>query len=163
MEQVVTKLIQDNRGELLASLKGEKILIFVPSKITRLMNYIGNTPRLGSMEYGMYLKTSRKVIEGILCYIVSEEYYIPEQDVTAAAISFTESRPDYSFNAVIHRHPEGVNEFSGTDETSVNANFDLSLLYQKSKGIFRGHLNLNLEGIENRVGFKTNNVITLEV
>src|SRR5690606_31668268 len=46
-----------------------------------------------------------------------------------------------AYNTVIHRHPDGINSFSSTDEEAINANFELSLLYTEAKGFVDGLFN----------------------
>ncbi|MFZ4589711.1 MAG: hypothetical protein ACOYN6_01840 [Ignavibacteria bacterium] len=75
--------------------------------------------------------------------ILSEEYYIPKQKVANTSIEYL---PDqYSFNTVIHRHPNGMNNFSSTDRNYINQNFELSILYTREDGFVNGVYNLKLE------------------
>ena len=71
---------------------------------------------------------------------LSKGFYIPKQRVTQHSIDYL---PDqYSFNTVIHRHPDGMNTFSSTDREYINQNFELSILYTKSEGFVHGVFNL---------------------
>jgi hypothetical protein len=74
---------------------------------------------------------------------LSEEFYIPKQVVAGTSIDY---QPDeYLYNCVIHRHPDGCNSFSATDQSFINQNFDLSLLYTKQDGFVHGLYNLRYE------------------
>ena len=74
---------------------------------------------------------------------LSEEYYIPKQIVSHSNIEY---QPDeYKFNTVIHRHPDGCNSFSSTDQNYINQNFELSILYTKRDGFVAGQYNLKHE------------------
>lgn len=71
---------------------------------------------------------------------LSEEFYIPKQIVSHSNIEY---QPDeYKFNTVIHRHPDGCNSFSSTDQNYINQNFELSILYTKCDGFVAGQYNL---------------------
>lgn len=74
---------------------------------------------------------------------LSEEFYIPKQIVSHSNIEY---QPDeYKFNTVIHRHPDGCNSFSSTDQSFINQNFELSILYTKRDGFVAGQYNLKHE------------------
>ncbi|MDD5361392.1 MAG: hypothetical protein PHN88_04620 [Ignavibacteria bacterium] len=71
---------------------------------------------------------------------LSDEYYIPKQKVAKTSIEYL---PDhYSFNTVIHRHPDGMNTFSSTDKSFINQNFELSILFTREDGFVNGVFNL---------------------
>jgi len=55
------------------------------------------------------------------------EYFLPKQEVSAAHIDYEEDNID--FNTVIHKHPSGCLRFSSTDESYINRNFTVSLLW----------------------------------
>lgn len=59
---------------------------------------------------------------------LQDEYFVPEQIVSAASVDYKEEAPE-EFNCVIHKHPRGVTRFSTTDWTYINQNFDYSLLW----------------------------------
>lgn len=74
---------------------------------------------------------------------LSEDFYIPKQIVSHSSIDYL---PDeYHFNTVIHRHPDGCNSFSSTDQNYINQNFELSILYTKREGFVAGQYNLRHE------------------
>jgi len=109
----------------------------VPLKILLVMNslekYVSN-----SLEFGLYLKGTYD--KGVLA--ISEEFYVPKQQVSGASIDFDpEDDGNGEWNGVIHRHPNGCTGFSGTDNKSINENHMFSLLYESSK-IVKGIINL---------------------
>lgn len=74
---------------------------------------------------------------------LSDEFYIPKQQVSHSNIEYLPD--DYKFNCVIHRHPDGCNSFSNTDQEYINQNFELSILYTKRDGFVNGLYNLRHE------------------
>ncbi|MFA6694986.1 MAG: hypothetical protein WCR85_00015 [Sphaerochaeta sp.] len=64
-----------------------------------------------------------------------EDYVIPKQTVGGASVDYdTEDMSRLcaeGYNCVLHSHPMNMNVFSGTDENSINVNFDASVLYCK--------------------------------
>ena len=64
--------------------------------------------------------------------IISDVFYIPKQIVTGATVECQE-RPSRFYNGCLHRHPNGVMSFSGSDERTINSNFEFSLLYVNGK------------------------------
>ena len=78
------------------------------------------------MEFGVFVKGHLENGEKL---IVEDSIYIPQQEVTGASVDFQEDEPDPSFNGVCHRHPSGVTSFSSVDATSINRNYEFSLLY----------------------------------
>jgi len=60
------------------------------------------------------------------------EYFIPKQRVTAASVEYDEGPPD-GFKVVIHKHPNGCRSFSGTDDTYINQNHDVSMLWESNQ------------------------------
>lgn len=75
--------------------------------------------------------------------ILAEEFYIPKQIVSHSSIDYLPD--DYKYNCVIHRHPDGCNGFSSTDQNYINQNFELSILYTKRDGFIAGQYNLKHE------------------
>lgn len=143
-------------------IKIPNVLVFVHMKIQNVMDsIIAKDSKLTNQEYGLYLESKKVNIGNTLVVVVSDKYYLPEQEVTTTSISFKEGSLDINskFNAVIHRHPEGVNNFSSVDNDSINTDFDVSLLYQKSKGIFRAAINLNSPLFEDKIGLETSDII----
>lgn len=79
-----------------------------------------------NLEFGVYIKGH---LENGRTLVVEDEIYIPQQEVTGATIDFKEDEPDVTFNGVCHRHPSGCTGFSSVDATSINRNYEFSLLY----------------------------------
>lgn len=102
--------------------------IKIPVEIDALLLHINNTMRDGN-EYGVYLSGDLD-LETFTINVNPEAFHIPKQEVSAAHIRFIEHRSDPDlFNMVIHRHPAGVTNFSGTDNASINEDFDISCLF----------------------------------
>jgi hypothetical protein len=77
--------------------------------------------------------------------LLGEEYYIPEQVVTASTVEYKET-PPAGYDCVVHKHPTGCLDFSFTDREFINANFVLSLLYVDSRFV-RASLRVLHQGI----------------
>jgi len=107
----------------------DKVMVEVPEKVIRVMDLLHKENP--DIEVGGYLKFKTKIESDRLIYEVEPDIYIPEQTCTAGSIKFDEPPPQ-GFKGVIHKHPAGVKSFSATDEKYINANFDLSLLYEPS-------------------------------
>jgi len=112
-------------------------LLFTMHKIEQLMSF--------NAEFGLYLKG--KIKNSVL--IISEEYYIPLQEVSGASIDFKEDG-NLQWNGVIHKHPSGCTGFSGTDDGSINGNHLFTLLYE-SKEIKKGEINISLKDIAGKI------------
>ena len=112
-------------------------LLFTMHKIEQLMSF--------NAEFGLYLKG--KIVESVL--IISEEYYIPLQEVTSASIDFKEDG-NLQWNGIIHKHPTGCTGFSGVDDGSINENHLFTLLYE-SKEIKKGEINLKIKDISGKI------------
>jgi hypothetical protein len=112
-------------------------LLFTMHKIEQLMSF--------NAEFGLYLKG--EIIESVL--IISEEYYIPLQEVTSASIDFKEDG-NLQWNGIIHKHPTGCTGFSGVDDGSINENHLFTLLYE-SKEIKKGEINLKIKDISGKI------------
>ncbi|MCK5020441.1 MAG: hypothetical protein KAS32_25620 [Candidatus Peribacteraceae bacterium] len=99
--------------------------IFVPFNIIQIMNSLND--QFTGLEYSIFCKAEFDKVKK--CFILGEEFFIPQQKVTAASVDYQEDAPGDEFNCVIHKHPRGCMGFSGTDNTYINQNFDLSLLW----------------------------------
>ena len=115
----------------------QKIVIMMRSVERLMINDIG----MGALEFGVFLSGSFNE-HGHLQ--LTEDFYVPSQKVSGAAIDFLEEPPDAKkYNGVIHRHPTGCKGFSGTDAQNINKNFDFSLLYEGNE-IILGIWNLEV-------------------
>jgi len=97
---------------------------FIPIEITEAMKTLEMEFR--GLEFSIFCIAKHDPQENKL--FLQESYFIPRQVVTRAHVDYLEDAPD-GYNCVIHKHPRGVTNFSGTDWTYINQNFDISLLW----------------------------------
>jgi len=112
----------------------ESVKVIIPLKLLLICNQIAE--RLSGEEFSLLVNLTEK--DNIIR--LSEEFYIPQQVVSATSIDYIPE--DYNFNTVIHRHPDGLNSFSSTDKNFINQNFKLSVLYTRRDGFVGGVYNL---------------------
>ena len=116
----------------------DKMDVIIPAKLLFVCDKIAG--KVQSDEFSIVTNIKEKDDNTL---ILSEEYYIPKQKVANTSIEYL---PDeYSFNTVIHRHPNGMNNFSSTDRNFINQNFELSILYTREDGFVNGVFNLKLD------------------
>ena len=116
----------------------KKMQVIIPLRLLLVCNQIAD--KMDGDEFSILANISEKENTELK---LSEDYYIPKQIVSTASIAY---QPDeYNFNTVIHRHPDGFNSFSTTDQNFINQNFLLSVLYTKSQGFVNGLYNLRHE------------------
>jgi len=116
----------------------DKMDVIIPAKLLFICDKISS--KVHTNEFSIVTNIKDKDDNTL---ILSEEYYIPKQKVANTSIEYL---PDeYNFNVVIHRHPDGMQNFSGTDKTYINQNFELSILYTKDEGFCNGVYNLRLD------------------
>ncbi len=116
----------------------ESVDIIIPVKLLHVCNYIAN--KVKGDEFSILTNILEKDDNTIT---LSDEYYIPKQKVATSSIDYLPDPEASLFNTVIHRHPNGLNNFSATDKNYINQNFQLSLLYTKEDGFVNGIYNLN--------------------
>lgn len=116
----------------------ESVDIIIPVKLLHVCNYIAN--KVKGDEFSILTNILEKDDNTIT---LSDEYYIPKQKVSTSSIDYLPDSEASLFNTVIHRHPNGLNNFSATDKNYINQNFQLSLLYTKEDGFVNGIYNLN--------------------
>ena len=116
----------------------ESVDIIIPVKLLHVCNYIAN--KVKGDEFSILTNILEKDDNTIT---LSDEYYIPKQKVSTSSIDYLPDPEASLFNTVIHRHPNGLNNFSATDKNYINQNFQLSLLYTKEDGFVNGIYNLN--------------------
>lgn len=115
-----------------------KVKVIVPLKLLLVCNQIAS--KVYDDEFSIVTDIISKDLNSIE---LSENYYIPKQIVSSGSIDYL---PDeYNHSVVIHRHPDGLNKFSSTDQKYINQNFELSLLYTKQDSFVNGIYNLKLE------------------
>lgn len=112
--------------------------VIIPVKLLLVCNHISD--KLREDEFSILTSIAERDDNTLT---LSKGFYIPKQRVTHTSIDYL---PDqYSFNTVIHRHPDGMNTFSSTDREYINQNFELSILYTKAEGFVHGVFNLKHE------------------
>ena len=140
-DEVKTKL-KDKKSKAEAWESGIKILkrmqVVIPLKLLLVCNQIAD--KVNEDEFSIVTNIAEKDDIEIT---LSEEFYIPKQIVSHSNIEYQPD--DYKFNCVIHRHPDGCNSFSSTDQQFINQNFELSILYTKQDGFVAGQYNLRHE------------------
>ena len=142
-DEIKSKL-KDKKEKSEAWTSGIKILtkieIFVPLKLLLICNQLAENKKIGDDEFSIVTNILEKDDTEI---ILSEEYYIPRQEVSHSSINYLPDNCEgKSYNVVIHRHPDGCNSFSSTDREFINQNYELSLLYTKRDGFINGIYNL---------------------
>ena len=60
-------------------------------------------------------------------HVDDADVYFPRQKVSASFVNYLEDKPEY--NGVLHKHPGKLKTFSSTDNTWINQNFQVSLLW----------------------------------
>jgi len=116
----------------------ERMRVIIPLRLLLVCNSIA--AKLDGEEFSIVTNISSRSSDTI---ILSEDYYIPKQRVTSVSIDYL---PDqYEHSVVIHRHPNGLNSFSKTDQEFINQNFELSLLYTAEDYFVNGIYNLTHE------------------
>jgi len=116
----------------------KKIDVVIPLKLLLICNQIAD--KVQGDEFSIVTNIQEKDDTEI---VLSEAFYIPKQQVSHSNIEYLPD--DYKFNTVIHRHPDGCNSFSSTDQEYINQNFELSILYTKRDGFVNGLYNLRHE------------------
>jgi len=116
----------------------ERMRVIIPLRLLLVCNSIA--AKLDGEEFSIVTDITKRSSDTI---ILSEDYYIPKQRVTSGSIDYL---PDqYEHSVVIHRHPNGLNSFSKTDQDFINQNFELSLLYTAEDYFVNGIYNLKYE------------------
>jgi hypothetical protein len=107
-----------------------KAIIYMPSDIVQLLNNIHKNLSNQSVEFGVYLKgvfdrdtMSYRIKSG------NENVCFPRQRVSSVTMEFLEPPATRDFNVALHRHPNGVTGFSGTDQASINIDWEVSILF----------------------------------
>lgn len=81
-------------------------------------------------------------------FVVSNEYYIPKQEVSSTSVDYKEDisklRRENGFNVICHSHPFSRNSnYSNSDEEHVNSHFPCSLLANDIGEIIMASLKLD--------------------
>ena len=101
------------------------------------------------VEFSILTKIEK--IEGNEIYL-SSEHYVPVQKVSHSSVIYGSDEKADEYDVVIHKHPEGCLEFSGTDEEFINQNHKLSILYTKDKGFINGDVKSGMYNIKLETG-----------
>ena len=80
--------------------------------------------------YTEYMLYARANVNGDVV-VVEPDFCVPKQRASVARVENLGGCDDY--NTVVHKHPSGVQHFSGTDDTYINANNDVSILLEGGK------------------------------
>lgn len=123
--------------------------VVIPEKIKDICDYYADKIR---EEFAILTNISKEK-NGVVT--LSEDFYIPKQTVSTAYITINPEDTNVGkYNAIIHRHPDGMHSFSKTDEENINLNFKCSFLYTKSAGFVKGIYNVDVhQGIMTRLDF----------
>ncbi len=97
--------------------------IVVPEKIFKVCKAIAN--KYPDVEFSILCKAKR---EGDV-WRVSEEFFVPDQEVTSGSVDFKDKTQLNGWNCIIHKHPSGLETFSHTDMETINSNNEVSLLF----------------------------------
>ena len=116
----------------------ESVDVIVPVRLLHVCNAISK--KVFGDEFSILTSIKEKDENTIF---LNDEFYIPKQRVSQTSIDYLSD--NYSFNTVIHRHPNGMNSFSSTDRSFINQNFELSILYTREDGFVNGVFNLKHE------------------
>jgi hypothetical protein len=122
-----------------------KITISVPEKIVGCLQDIAVGFSKG-YEFAAILK-AKYDLENAEVSIDEDSLFFPNQEVQPAFVRITDFPPDPSWNAVVHRHPEGIRRFSGYDWTDICVQYPVSLLFlptENGGGIFDGSIQIEI-------------------
>ena len=89
--------------------------------------------------------------------IIVDDFMIPQQVVGGATVDFR-SPPTPGYTGVFHKHPDGCCGFSGVDDTYINSNNDLSILFVN--GTFRTGI-VNIDIPDSNARFQTTVTIVI--
>jgi hypothetical protein len=116
----------------------DRMKVVIPVKLLLVCNQIAS--KVDDNEFSIMTDIKEK---GNSEVILNDSYYIPKQVVSPTYIEY---QPDtYEHSVCIHRHPDGMNRFSGTDREYINQNFKLSILYTRQDGFVNGIYNHKID------------------
>lgn len=109
----------------------KSIEVVIPGHILSICNYLKST--IGSLEFSILCKGTYK--PNTNKFVISREYALPKQEVDGCSVYYNNDDlhkyRSEGFNVVIHCHPFTSSSFSNTDDTTINCNFDCSILYSE--------------------------------
>lgn len=124
--------------------------VYIPVSLIYAMQTIGAIKTLDKMEYALLYKV--EVIDKLTYKIVDNDFICPKQEVTESTVriltdEMTVEELDvyHTYNGVVHRHPNGVERFSVTDDVNLNKLFQVSLLFLKDYKIPKCIVNIALD------------------
>lgn len=107
-----------------ACLCQQEATITIPEEMWAKIKYLATCEELDRKEFSMLFRFERESDEKL----VIKEWYVPKQDVAWAHVTLKEEY-DLKFNGCLHKHPDNITSFSGTDEENVIQNFPVCLLF----------------------------------
>ena len=125
---------------------GLKILppqIYLDSEVEAILGSIQDS--VGNDEFSVMFKGAW----GDEGFMVSSDYYIPDQEVSGASVDYDENigekREQDGYNVIVHSHPFSTgNTFaSGTDEEHVNSHFPCSLISDSEGKVAKAFLRID--------------------
>jgi hypothetical protein len=117
--------------------------VWVSSKLLAILSAIQDKAERN--EFSVLLKG----VWGPAGFVVRDDYVIPKQEVSGTSVDYKEPLAPYmeNYNVVLHSHPfSQTSSFSGSDEATININFDCSLLYTGDRKISEAVLNVQVPG-----------------
>lgn len=115
-------------GLKVLNLHKDKVQIDVPKNILNICDELQE--KVGKCEFSIVCK-GKWGDDGI--YIIEDDYRVPKQKVDGAAVDYDHAHLEQlkaeGFNVVIHSHPFKSDNFSASDQETINSHFDCSILY----------------------------------
>jgi len=127
--------------------------IFFPPKVLKRLEDL-RVKYAHSNEYAMFLHAEVDM-DNLEIWVDEDIYDIPNQKVGPATVEIEDStfevdpetgygkKPlDRTLNCVVHRHPNGVDSFSSTDNEYINVMNPISFLYQEGYYVPKARINV---------------------
>lgn len=136
-------IIEFDVGEELKSVR--KIPVFVERGVLDVLRAIEERAPKG-YEFSVVFKGYYDEERG--GFVVTDDYYIPQQEIQPAFVKITEDTMKLindGYIVVFHKHPSGLRSFSGYDDENLNTVFPISLLYVDND-IYDGTFKVEIPG-----------------
>lgn len=124
--------------------------VYIPVSLIYAMQTIGAIKSLDKMEYALLYKV--EAIDKLTYRIIDNDFICPKQEVTETTVRILTDKMTvkeldiyHTYNGVVHRHPNGVERFSVTDDVNLNKLFQVSLLFLKDYKIPKCIVNVALD------------------
>ena len=127
--------------------------MFLPPKVLRRLEDIRTDFAKGN-EYAMFLHAEVD-LDSLEIWVDEDIYDIPNQKVSPGTVEIEDStfeideetgygkKPlERTLNCVVHRHPNGVDSFSSTDNNYINIVNPISFLYQEGYYVPKARINV---------------------